>query len=697
MGVQLWQIGSQVDSPMNLPEGFRKKFRAATDARGIVTFNALPRGYVALFSLVLKAGAQPQYAQFNAVDNTIALPGAKNYAPIRLTVGTTLVGRVTLPDGKAAAQFNVVTRRISAAEARGESGMAAVDYTQLSDKTDAQGNYRVENLLPGNYYVWVGTSQKATGVVGFSKQLSIAGPLQRLNFALPRGGLIQGVVVSQQTGQPVKGQTMGLRDSQDNYDYAITDARGYFRFRSLAGAQHLWIHANGSNSPPPGYALPAKSEFDFNLKDGEKREFKFALPQTIAIAPIRGVVLGSDGAPASGATVIYRTMGGWNGGFQLKEAKADAQGRFALPAEVSKDAPVQLFADLGEQTTPESVVALSGDEVQLQLAKDSWASLSGQVVDENKKPVTGAKVTFHTLIGHMGMGQRETTSDAQGRYRFEHLRPGTAAMLRATKDGYSQSYDTSEPLNAGQKLTMNSAVKRAPKMLSGTLFTEDGNPASGYQIWADGQNRSQVTRKDGKFFLSQVFAGPITVQVTAPQGGRSWREFNATGGDKNIVLRLTNARRDDRFEPKPKDKSVAASLIGKTAPAIQAARWSNDKPVSLDSLRGQTVLLMFDYFGMNIGSEKSGLARALQGRAQVVGMQLSSGTKSDKWNPDPNDLSKQLGFPVAVDAVSAKSRPSGWQTYESYGQSRYAVIGRDGKVLYAGDKLDRAIELATAK
>ena len=701
LAVRLLSVGGSLNSWMSLPRAVQNRMRATTDKNGLATFPPLPQEMWAQFVLadqIFKTGGfgmgdirGVEWAPL-AVEDALWLNRASLSKSVTLLRPIRLEGQVSLPDGAAKGNVLILARRINAAEAAGNE--AQREQLIASTRSNAQGYYLMDGLRPGRYYVWVyPEKQLFKDFAGASYTRDLNSITNRVNFQLSRGAIVQGVVISKATQKPVKGQTMWLFDSQENNQYTITDARGYFKFRALGGQQRLRVHANGFNSPPSGFVLPAQSEFNFAVKDGEKREFKIEMPGAAIVKPIRGVVLGPDGQPAANARVTYRSIGGSFS--EPRTVESDAAGRFALPLKNSGK-PAQLFADAGEQVTPVSMVALVGGEVKLRLAEGAWASLEGRVLDENQKPVAGAELTLHTVYGNAGTNARTAKSDANGRYRFERVRPGTGAMIKATKAGFSQSTEIKENIAPGQAITLDLSVKRAPQTLSGTVINEDGTPARGFQVWGGGQNRSRVTRADGRFELSQVYAGPITVQVTAPDGNRQWRDFSATGGDKNVVLRLTKAKRDDRFESGTKEK--LPSPVGKSAPPIRATQWSNNQPVTLDSLRGGVVLLAFDNFGLHYSSEIQGVARALEGRAQIVGVQLSwEGARHAKLNPDADELARELGFPIAVDAALPTRQNAGWQTYHSYGNAKYVVIGPDGKIVYAGDALDRALTFATNK
>ena len=705
--VRLRLIGVSLNAWSQMPEALYRRFETTTDTRGEATFTALPAGNIAHFALADQITKETMFGLGDqrggrfvplATEDAVTIQAPLTRKTIVLRAPIRLEGQISLPDGKPQGNVLILARRINAAEAKGDDEKREQLIAQT--RSNAQGRYVMDGLRPGRYYVWTYPEKQLTR--NYSSQVfqrDLTQKTNRVDFQLSRGAIIQGVVVAKNTEKPVKGQTMWLFDSQENNQYAITDARGYFKFRALGGKQRLRVHKNGSNSPPPGFRLPIQSEFNFEVKNGQKRDFKIALPGREAGEPIRGVVLNPDGTAAAGATVNYRTVGSY--GSALEEVTANASGQFELPARASLKL-VQLFADKGELATLQSVIARPKRATRLQLAVNAWSAINGRVVDEKKQPVAGVKIKLALFYGTTGFGGNITTTDANGNYAYEHLHSGISAQISASKSGYTEDFQPNEALKAGETTRVDLMLQRASLTLSGVLYGADGKPARNYQAWVNGLGDSVKIGSDGRFFFPHVTAGDVTIRV-APQGNfdwgefHKWKPFSARGGDKNVVLRLPErqlAPLSGTLET-PKSKIKPESLIGEVAPPIQATQWADGRALSLAALRGKPVLLFFDTFRAGEAGELRDFARAFP-EVQVVGVQLTVPKTFGLPQISAHQAARALGFPIAVDAALPTKKLSGWRTAQSYGEARYVAIERTGKVIYAGDKIDRALALASA-
>lgn len=709
--VRLGRVGGSFNSWMAMPRAVKARYRATTDDAGIVKFLPLPLGMLAQFELADQVSKPTRFGLGDlrggkyaplAAEDALRLNDPSASKAITLVPPIRLEGRVTLEDGSAKGNVLILARRINAAEAADKLG--AREQLIAQTRSNAQGKYIMDGLRPGHYYVWVyPEKQLVKEFIGPSYERDLTQKTNRVDFQLSRGAIIQGVVVAKNTGQPVKGQTMWLFDSQENNQYAITDARGYFKFRALGGKQRLRVHKNGSNSPPPGFRLPTQSEFSFRIQNGQKRDFKIELPGQRLTKPTRGIVTGPDGKPMAGAKVVYR-MAGSSIDNQLHTLTSNALGEWALPMKWSA-VPAQLWADADAATSPHATIAASGTSVELRVQNGAWASVSGRVHDENNRAVAGAQLMlFHNMDGNGINPTFKTVSDANGLYKFERLRPGLSANVAVAKQGYAPyGIGQVDTLQTGETRAFEVPMLSANKQLVGRVWGEDGKPAAGYIVSAYGQSKAAITDKSGRFTFAQVVASESALSVSSPRNQRTWMGFGVRGGDKNVVIRLNKKQRFSWSQLKmtppvaPAIKGAARNLVGQMAPPIRAVKWSKGQSVSLAKLRGQTVMLVFAPFVFDNNGQLRDFARSFRERVSVVGVQQTSAASVDpRWKKSLNQLAQELGFPIAVDAALPAKNKQGGQTFAAYGNSPYVVIGRDGRVVYAGDQLDRAIGLATA-
>jgi hypothetical protein len=184
-------------------------------------------------------------------------------------------------DGDPMGNIAVWARRITADEKKGI--LSGRDLTYHRTKTGIDGKYVLRGLKPGHYVVFLfkGEFNKpfawAKDYVALNQEVDVpGGGFRRSDFLLFKGSLVEGRVTSKHTGKPITGQYIGLRDHQGTYYYGITDARGFFRIRTVGGEQHVWLHRN-SVSPPKGFMVPAENEFNFTVEDGKTYKINFQL------------------------------------------------------------------------------------------------------------------------------------------------------------------------------------------------------------------------------------------------------------------------------------------------------------------------------------------------------------------------------------------------------------------------------------
>ena len=329
--------------------------------------------------------------------------------------GTAVItGRVSI-GGKPAQGVAVSLYNLEAPYERGPLGRAA---------TDPEGVYRLTGVPAGRFNVLavapahVGPNENMFGGTGKSVTVAEGETVEKIDFALVRGGVITGrvrrddgspVIAERVRLNPVGEQPGALRGFLDGNPFMYeTDDRGVYRLYGIApGKYTVSVGESGGEGDV---------RFGFGGQGYYRRTYH------------------PDASDAAQATVI----------------------------EISE----------GTEVT----------NVDITVGRKSRSFVAtGRVVDESGKPVTGAQIGHSALVnegkgmGGMGWG---SLSDAQGRFRLDGLLPGHYAVF-IWAEGNAQGY--SDPLKfevtdgdvSGLELTL-----RRGASLSGVVVIEGtGDPA----------------------------------------------------------------------------------------------------------------------------------------------------------------------------------------------------------------------------
>ncbi len=250
--------------------------------------------------------------------------------------------------------------------------------------TDAEGNYRLTGVPAGRYNIvaitpaYIGTSENMFGGTGKAINVADGETVEKIDFALQRGGVITGRV-REDDGSPVIGERIQLNAVgqqgnprgffSDNPFMYETDDRGVYRLYGIAP---------GKYTVSVGEAMEEGSvRFGFGGRGYYSRTF---YPGT---------------TDASKATVI----------------------------------------EIGEGTEVTNADIMLG-------RKSRSFTATGRVVDESGKPVAGAQVGHGALVNDgkdMGGSGWGSLSDSEGRFRLDGLLPGRYAAF-VWSEGNAENY-----------------------------------------------------------------------------------------------------------------------------------------------------------------------------------------------------------------------------------------------------------------
>ena len=244
-------------------------------------------------------------------------------------------GHVAYDDGTPVAYALVEAAHASASASTGNGGSHRRPLPAMLAYTDSQGNYRLDYLSPGDYYVIVRkdgyteyyddatNAEDATPVT-----VSGAQTTSGVDFVIPpqpaEGSQISGTVVDDSTGQPIEGAVVSLfpanstqiDPTQQMYSTA-TDAEGHYTIAGVpAGSYAVGCWARGyvaefyDNKTQPQEAdvldldgTNSHSGIDFALAPAKMHEARFEPNSTVGKATVSGHVTGTDGQAIEGAYV----------------------------------------------------------------------------------------------------------------------------------------------------------------------------------------------------------------------------------------------------------------------------------------------------------------------------------------------------------------------------------------------------------
>jgi uncharacterized GH25 family protein len=490
-----------------------------------------------------------------------------------VTLGGVLAGRVldAVSGGPVeGAQVLAVVGRIGFG-GRGGGGQGDTRTSTTVGRTNAEGRFRLEGMLPGPVAAW---QVRASGHVMATANVFAgsgwpdveAGKVTEVEVRLERGGVLTGSVRDAASGQGIPGATVSAIQRGGFAFFAgspstTTDAEGGYRIEGVPAGDHQLT------ADAPGYAPPDAADAKTVVKmpeEGGTITLDLALS---AAGTVHGVVTDTKGEPVAGArvrTVPAREDGGRGNWSQrlMQTARSvadlsDQQGRFRLEG-VGTTSRWILEAESDGYVTAESEAFKvgPGDAKELNLVLVGGGALSGRVVDENGRWVAGARVR----VGPLGdedaaraslsafttdrfLDARVFFSDSDGKFFAPNLKPGRT-LVKAEHPGFVTFYKRNAIVRADEVsenyvvalsrgVTIEGIVKGADlRPLPGAFVavTSQRNPRGGAPAEPAGAEPSDAVEPsmngrsdaDGRFEVENVPPGTWSVVVWFAPGHKGY-------------------------------------------------------------------------------------------------------------------------------------------------------------------------------
>lgn len=446
-----------------------------------------------------------------------------------LNAGAAISGVVLDSNGAPAEGYFVQARSRSGGDGLLGPGGAGPGRTA----TGPDGFFTIDGLRAGEAYDVLALSTDGPG----PRREGVTAPAEGVELTVPAKGRIAGRVVEASTGQPVS-------DFEIAYNADRSGRGGGFMVRIAApGGRRGQGQREQVHSEDGSFVLDdvGPGTWEVNV---EARGYQAGRVGGIVVeagqardgvvvrlsrgSGIRGrVVDAASGRAIPDASVSAEVAGGQarppmldllNGGGGIPtdadglfEIDGLAQGRYVVAAEHPDYSDASQFVDVKEGLAA----------VELKLA--AGGALGGVVMSEARSPLPGAQVTlepegeggFGGRRGPMG-DSRVLVSDAQGRFRFDHLTAGRYRLLAALRDRSSQPLEAVlQPSESRDDLQIQlQAGATVRGFVSGLAQASRGN----VNVSATGPGSffaSARTAADGSFELPGVPAGAITLRATA--------------------------------------------------------------------------------------------------------------------------------------------------------------------------------------
>ena len=504
-------------------------------------------------------------------------------AQLQLEPAWTLAGRVTDPGGAGIAQALV--------QAKFRTAGFLTPFGQPV-RTDAAGRFEMPGLAPGRSFV-LDVSAKGYG----STNATVEAPpdhRQRVEMApipIPAANQILAGVVLDENEQPVKGAALDYSSEGQSQGHGQTDNKGRFLIKGVCPGP---VHISARDSKG-GYGGVATQGGDTNIVVQFGARWRNPEIMGRPSLKIPGVVVDAEGKPAPNIRLLVLPN-------DSGRKTSDAEGRFSLVLdpmaglwgtkqfEIWALDPTRAWAtslDVDEETT----------NANLRL-EPAW-TLAGRVIDDGGAALTNARaeLVFQGVPLPAPYGAPIVT-DREGRFEIKGLPPGRAFGVNISAKGYSRAQlrvalpdagtnrvevdpvrliaanrvvggvvldDKDQPVNGASVQCSDAGLTGNERRSDGTWITVSASPLPG----AEPPGAGQRSDGQGRFLIKGICPGRVNVSANDAKGRFAWAFAEA--GDTNVVLRLTDPRRNLAVNaaPRPRITGTVVDADGKPARAVR--------------------------------------------------------------------------------------------------------------------------------
>ena len=536
--------------------------------------------------------------------------------------------------------------------------------------TDETGAYHFD-AAPGQAVVHTNTP---TGYqdIGWTERLDI-GQVQRrvdvaegetvsVDFQFSKGIKLTGRLVDE-TGKPVAGARI-TNVKRRLKDYGTSDEMGMFTVGGLRIGRKIALKAVHS-------ALGLRGTVEIEVQPEMPVEIRMKRYQRIAVS---GRVVDREGKAMRLANIHLIHWDHQRGiGSDTIVAVTDNDGRFqdiALIVGDDYEIDVKLNGYRNAETEQFTATAAMNPIANLVLLPAGGQFfIEGRVTDNSGEPVRGVQLSISQAGQHWSI-----RTDENGDYRFEDLSMAVVSTLYIHHPGHANH--EFKILRTNQRHDF--VLVKADGYLAGKVVDPDGQPIEQAWVTIRGEEapfsgyRHSPARTDvhGEFELRRIKDSVVSIHVRDKGYRKTFKGIAVN--QRDLVFALTPA--DARPEPTPEQQAERSysepcrerfkTLVNRPAPELTVAEWLSGPPVSVEDMKGKTVVVHFWTLNHNHHVRQIRLLQILQevyrdkGLACVAICPAAVDVETIKQHIADQSLSYAIGLDRPTQVVGAKGETS---------------------------------------
>ncbi len=300
----------------------------------------------------------------------------------------------------------------------------------------------------------------------------ISGGAKDVKIVLRKGGSVYGKVYDKETNEPVpKAEVRSTINNRENRE-VTTHENGEYEFKSLpeGSGDFIAYTENLVSMKVEKVSIKAKESkrVDFYLAPGQK---------------LTGLVMEKGTkVPVTGASI--RAEGNKPFWIRKEPVKSDEQGRYELAGLFPQKYSLYIQAD--GYVRKETEYEVKKEESTLNIELEKGCTISGKVVDSEKKPIKNARVSGYVRVtrgegGSTSYGIPESKTDSNGFFTVKNVRAGTYS-LQVTHLDFATASAEEFSLASGESKDDLEIVMTRGGSVSGCVVDESGTPVEGIAV-----------------------------------------------------------------------------------------------------------------------------------------------------------------------------------------------------------------------